>query len=235
MPNIVAMIDHAILHPTATTADLERECALADRLGVASVCVKPAWIAHAANLLAESQVAVGTVIGFPHGSNHWSTKAHEAAVACRDGAVELDMVVNVGHVLESNWSAIQEDIQAVLQTAQEHSALLKVIFETDFVTSDDDKIQLCAICTDLGVDFVKTSTGFGYTKQEDGGMAYKGATPDDIELMVRHVGPDVGVKASGGIRTYDEAPRLVELGATRLGTSASQAIADQEGSDVGSY
>ena len=235
MTDVVSMIDHAILHPTATATDLEQGCQLADRLGVASVCVKPYWVARAAELLTDSRVAVGTVIGFPQGSNQPSVKAAEAQQACQDGAGELDMVVNVGQVLEGNWSAVEADIQAVLEVAGNNQALLKVIFETDFVSDDEDKVRLCEICTQLGVDFVKTSTGFGFTKQSDGGMAYQGATPHDIALMARSVGPNVGVKASGGIRTHEDALAMAELGATRLGTSASAAIADQQGSDQDSY
>ena len=235
MADLVSLIDHAILHPTASRSDLEKGCLLADELGVATVCVKPYWVAAAAGLLTQSNVDVGTVIGFPHGSNHSSVKAAEAGQACDDGARELDMVVNVGRVLEGDWDSVQQDIAAVCQVARQREALLKVIFETDFVTADEDKVRLCQVCTEIGVDFVKTSTGFGYTRREEGGYAYRGATEHDIELMAASVGPSVQVKASGGIRSYQDALRMVELGATRLGTSASAEIAREQGTSESSY
>ena len=235
MTDLVSLIDHAILHPTATASNLEEGCRLADQLGVATVCVKPYWVAAATALLEESSVGVGTVIGFPHGSNNPAVKAAEAERACDDGATELDMVVNVGQVLEGAWQSVQEDIAVVCEVARRRRALLKVIFETDFVTADEDKTRLCQICTEVGVDFVKTSTGFGYTRQEEGGYAYRGATEHDIRLMAESIGPSVRVKASGGIRGYQDALRMVQLGASRLGTSASAEIARQQGTDESSY
>jgi len=235
MADLVSLIDHAILHPTASGSDLEQGCSLADELGVATVCVKPYWVSVAAGLLAQSNVGVGTVIGFPHGSNHSSVKAAEASQACDDGACELDMVVNVGRVLEGDWNSVQQDIAAVCQVARQREALLKVIFETDFVTVDEDKVRLCQVCTEIGVDFVKTSTGFGYTRRDEGGYAYRGATEHDVQLMAASVGPSVQVKASGGIRSYQDALRMVQLGATRLGTSASAEIAREQGTSESSY
>jgi deoxyribose-phosphate aldolase len=235
MANLVSLIDHAILHPTASESDLEQGCSLADELGVATVCVKPYWVATAAGLLTQSKVGVGTVIGFPHGSNRSSVKAAEASQACDDGASELDMVVNVGRVLEGDWNYVQQDIAVVCQVARQREVLLKVIFETDFVTTDEDKVRLCQVCTEIGVDFVKTSTGFGYTRREEGGYAYRGATEHDVQLMAESVGPSVQVKASGGIRSYQDALRMVELGASRLGTSASAEIAREQGTSESSY
>ena len=235
MADLVSLIDHAILHPIASRSDLEQGCSLADELGVATVCVKPYWVSVAAGLLAQSNVGVGTVIGFPHGSNHSSVKAAEASQACDDGACELDMVVNVGRVLEGDWNSVQQDIAAVCQVARQREALLKVIFETDFVTADEDKVRLCQVCTEIGVDFVKTSTGFGYTRRDEGGYAYRGATEHDVQLMAASVGPSVQVKASGGIRSYQDALRMVQLGATRLGTSASAEIAREQGTSESSY
>ncbi len=223
--NVVALIDHAILHPTATDNALVEGCELALKLGVASVCVKPYMVARAQSLIGDSPVGVGTVIGFPHGSNATIVKGAEAEQACIDGATELDMVVNVANVLSGNWEYVRADIAAVQLIAQSHSAILKVIFETDYL---DNKqiIELCNICTDLQVDFVKTSTGFGYTKRESGDYNYTGATIEHIRLMLENVSGNVQVKASGGIRTYQDALTLAEMGVTRLGTSASQAIAD---------
>jgi deoxyribose-phosphate aldolase len=191
---------------------------------VASVCVKPCFVAQATELLAGSDVRVGTVIGFPHGVNATAIKVLEAEQACRDGAVELDMVVNIGKVLSGDWQYVHADVAAVLEVARENKAILKVIFETDYLQRDVDKIQLCRLCDDLGVDFVKTSTGFGFVKQASGGYDYVGATTHDVELMRANCSAKIQVKASGGIRTRAEALRMVRLGATRLGTSASEAI-----------
>ena len=223
--NIVSLIDHAILHPTAGETDLETGCRLAAELGVASVCVKPYMVKQATEFLTDSPVAVGTVIGFPHGGNTTIVKSAEAEQACIDGAVELDMVVNVGRVLGEDWEYVQADIAAVQVIAQSHHALLKVIFETDYLT-DSHIVELCKLCSDLQVDFIKTSTGFGYTKRETGDYNYSGATIQHIQLMLDNVSGVVQVKASGGIRTYQDAITLAEMGVTRLGTSASQAIAE---------
>ncbi len=223
--DIVSLIDHAILHPTATDEDLIAGCELAVKLGVASVCVKPYMIRRAVELIENAAVGVGTVIGFPHGSNSSMVKAAEAEQACLDGATELDMVVNVARVLENDWDYVTQDIATVHVIARSHQAILKVIFETDYL-EDQHITKLCDICSDLQVDFVKTSTGFGYTKRESGDYNYTGATIEHIKLMLERVVEGVQVKASGGIRTYDDAKALVDLGVTRLGTSASQAIAD---------
>ena len=231
--NLVSLIDHAILHPTATDEDLVRECALAAELGVASVCVKPYMVARAIALLADSNVAVGTVIGFPQGGNLTAVKVAEASLACEQGAVELDMVINIAKALEEDWDYITTDIRGVLNIALQQNAILKVIFETDYITSAPAKQKLCEICSQLGVGFVKTSTGFGYTKQVSGDYNYQGATLDDIKLMTQHTTNHVAVKASGGIRTTSAAQAMVDAGATRLGTSASQAIADDEPSSEG--
>ncbi|MBT4694402.1 MAG: deoxyribose-phosphate aldolase [Planctomycetaceae bacterium] len=230
---LVSMIDHAVLHPTATDEDLVRECAIAAELEVASVCVKPYMVTRACELLSESNVAVGTVVGFPQGGNMTEIKAAEAHLACEQGAVELDMVINIGKALEQDWDYIATDIQGVLDIALQHKAVLKVIFETDFITSDAAKQKLCEICSQLGVGFVKTSTGFGYTKQISGDYNYQGATLKDITLMSQHTANHVAVKASGGIRSTSEAQAMVDAGATRLGTSASQAIATDEPSTQG--
>jgi deoxyribose-phosphate aldolase len=231
--NLVSMIDHAVLHPTATDEDLVRECAVAVKLDVASVCVKPYMVARASSLLAASDVAVGTVIGFPQGGNVTEIKAAEALLACQQGAGELDMVINIAKALEEDWEYIAADIQGVLNIALQQNAILKVIFETDYITSDTAKQTLCEICSQLGVGFVKTSTGFGYTKQASGDYNYQGATLGDIKLMAQHSTNNVAVKASGGIRTTSQAQAMVDSGATRLGTSSSQAIFDDEPSSEG--
>lgn len=230
---IAKLIDHALLHPTLTDADLRAGCHLAMTYNVASVCIKPYAVSVASYLLKGSSVRVGTVISFPHGSNALPLKIAETVQACRDGAVEIDMVVNIGKVLSNDWTSIADEIGAVQHTCQTHGAILKVIFETDFLPDDSHKIKLCQICTDLSVAFVKTSTGFGFIQGADGHYDYKGATEHDIRLMLNTVGPGVGVKASGGIRTLDDLLAMAELGVSRIGTSSTAAILNEAYQRVG--
>lgn len=225
--SIVAMIDHAVLQPTQTDDDLRAACRLCVDVGTASVCVKPSMVVLAAELLAGSRVAPSTVIGFPHGGTTTGTKVRETEIACRDGAREVDMVVNIGRALAGDWAFLLADIQAVREAAAAGGAITKVIFETGLLPSDDVKIRLCELCQQAGVAFVKTSTGFGMVK-DAGGMRATGATEHDIRLMRAHTKPPVDVKASGGIRSFADAQHFVALGATRLGTSATEAIAAGE-------
>jgi len=233
--SIARFIDHALLHPTMTDEQLREGCLLAKKLGVVTVCVKPYAVKQAKEILHGSNTGVGTVIGFPHGSSATEIKAAEADLACRDGAVELDMVINIGKAIQNDWEYVEQDIQAVVAVAKNYNSLVKVIFETDLVSSDDAKRKLCEICESSGVDYVKTSTGFGFVKQANGDYNYSGATADDIKLMRKACSNVVGVKASGGIRNFEDANLLRELGATRLGTSASQTIIDGAGNDDDSY
>lgn len=226
--SIVSMIDHAVLHPTQTDDDLRKACQMCADLGVASVCVKPSMVPLAAELLAGSKTVPSTVIGFPHGGTSTATKVEETQVACAAGAKEVDMVVNIGQVLAQNWAYVTLDIKAVGEAASAAGAITKVIFETGLLPTDDLKIKLCEICESLGIAFVKTSTGFGFVKDADGNLKSTGATEHDIRLMRKHVSDKVEVKASGGIRSYADAQRFVALGATRLGTSGTEAIAAGE-------
>jgi deoxyribose-phosphate aldolase len=228
MPSICQLIDHAVLHPAQTDADLACACELARRVEIATVCVKPYMVARAGELLRGSRVRVSTVIGFPHGSANIRLKSEEARAAGRDGATELDMVVNIARVLEEEWDYVEQDIRAVVEAGNETSASTKVIFETGYLPRDEFTIRLCKISERAGAAFVKTSTGFGFVQQSDGSMQAAGATEHDVMLMRKHCGPGVGVKAAGGIRSYTDAMRFVRLGATRLGTSATEAIAAQE-------
>ena len=221
---IADLIDHALLHPTLTDTELRAACEEALIYEVASVCIKPYAVSMARDVLAGSRVRVGTVVGFPHGSNTLPVKIAETVQACRDGAVEIDMVVNIGRVLSEDWSYITNEIQAIQYTCQSEGAILKVIFETDYLPNDTHKIRLCQICTEAGVAFVKTSTGFGFVKGADGKYDYKGATKHDLRLMLSHVGPGVQVKASGGIRTLDELLAVYDMGVARVGTSSTAAI-----------
>lgn len=218
------MIDHSILHPTLTDDDLKRECEVAVKYNVASVCVKPYAVKQAVELLKGTDVLVGCVIGFPAGNSSIQVKVYEAETACKEGAVEIDMVVNIGRVLQGDWDFVTEEIKSVTDVCHRHNAIIKVIFETDFVTDKKDKIKLCEICTDVGADFVKTSTGFGFVKQPDGSYNYTGATIEDLKLMRKHCGPEVRVKAAGGVRTLEDLTEVRNAGADRSGATATIAI-----------
>ncbi len=224
--DVAALIDHAILHPTVTPAAVADEVRRMAGLRLASLCVRPSDVALVHKLVSEHKqpVPVCTVIGFPHGTTSTAGKVAEAKQALAEGATELDMVVHVGAALGGAWSQVHDDIAAVLAVAHAQRALLKVIFETDYLTDDAVKIRLCEICSEVGVDFVKTSTGFGYVKQADGSMNYRGATEHDVQLMRAHTPAHVGIKPSGGIRTLDAVLRFVALGATRIGTASTSAI-----------
>jgi deoxyribose-phosphate aldolase len=221
---LAKMIDHSILQPTHTDEDLLKQCEVAMKYDVASVCVKPYAVKAAVEKLRGSSVAVGCVIGFPHGNSSTAVKIFEAEHACLDGAKEIDMVINIGKALGGDWRYVEEEIKAVTDICHSNNAIVKVIFETDYVTKTDDKIRLCEICTRVGVDFVKTSTGYGFVKQPDGNYNYKGATLEDVELMRKHSGPMVQVKCAGGVRTLDDLLKMKEAGATRSGATATAAI-----------
>lgn len=222
--SVVSLIDHAVLSPTQTDADLRAACEMCIKVGTASVCVKPYMVPLAAELLAGTSVVPSTVIGFPHGGTTREAKIVETEIACRDGAREVDMVVNIGRVMQGDWEFVAADIRAVVEAASAANVITKVIFETGLLPNDDLKIRLCEVCEEAGAAFVKTSTGFGYVKNADGTMQATGATEHDIKLMRAHVSEKVQVKASGGIRNYADALKFVQLGATRLGTSGTQAI-----------
>jgi len=214
--DVARMIDHSILRPQWGERATLEGCDLAVRYGVVSVCVKPCYVALAVERLAGSAVRVGTVVGFPHGSHSTASKTFEADEACRLGAQELDMVVNIGAVLEGRWDCVEKDIESVVEAGHGHGALVKVIFENCYL-EDKHKIALCEICNRVGADFVKTSTGFGTG----------GATEADVRLMREHALPHVGVKAAGGVRTLDAALRMRELGCSRIGATATAAILDE--------
>jgi len=221
---LAKMIDHSILHPTFTDADILRECNVAITYNVASVCVKPYAVKQAAGLLKGFDVKVGCVIGFPHGNSTTKVKMFEAKQACEEGATEIDMVINIGKALGGDWEYVENEVKVITDICHSNGALIKVIFENDFVTNNDDKIRLCSICTRAGADFVKTSTGYGFVKQPNGDYNYKGATIPDIELMRMHSGPSVQVKAAGGVRTLDELLAVRDAGACRVGATATAAI-----------
>ena len=218
------MIDHSLLHPTMTDADLEAGCALAKQYDVASVCIKPYAVKQAVEWLEGTDVLVGTVIGFPQGNSAVAIKVAETEQACREGAHEIDMVVNIGKVLGEDWGYVETEIAAVQETCIRQGAVLKVIFENDFLPEDKFKIRLCEICSKLKVGFVKTSTGYGMVKGADGKYAYKGATEHDLKLMRKHSAPEVQVKAAGGVRTLDDLLKVRSWGVTRVGATATVAM-----------
>jgi len=221
---ISKMIDHSLLHPTYTDEFLRSECYLAKELNVASVCIKPYAIKLAQDILTGSDVKIGTVVGFPHGSNSIENKIKEVELVCVDGAVEIDFVINIGKVLSEDWKYISEEIKLINETVVSYHAISKVIFENDYYDTDDYKIKLCEICNEHHVAFVKTSTGYGFVKQKDGTYSYRGATDHDIKLMRDKCLPDIQVKAAGGIRTLNDVLRVRELGVTRVGATATKDI-----------
>jgi len=210
---IAGLIDHTILKPEATAADVRQVCAEARQYGFACVCVNPAWVAPAAAELRGSPVKVCSVAGFPLGATSTGAKMREAELAILAGAREVDMVIHVGALKERDYRAVKGDIQSVARLCHPGGALLKVIIETCLLT-DAEKVSACALAKLAGADFVKTSTGFSKA----------GATPSDVALMRRVVGSEMGVKAAGGIRTLEDLRAMVAAGATRIGASASVKI-----------
>jgi deoxyribose-phosphate aldolase len=213
--DIAKTIDHSLLRPELDDAFVEDGCRLAAEYDVASVCVRPADVRRAAGILAGTDVAVGTVIGFPHGGNRTDTKVFEARQALADGATELDMVIQIGALKSGRDDDVQADIAAVVELAHASGAIVKVIFENAYLT-DDEKVRACHLSEAAGADFVKTSTGF----------APGGATHEDLALMRRSVSPHIQVKAAGGVRTLDALLDVMALGVTRVGATATKAILD---------
>ncbi|MFA5779430.1 MAG: deoxyribose-phosphate aldolase [Elusimicrobiota bacterium] len=216
------MIDHTLLKANATQEEVGKLCEEARKYGFASVCINPGYVSLASKLLAGSSVKVCTVIGFPLGATTPTVKSIEARDAIANGADEIDMVINVGALKSGNYQLVLDDIKAVREATR--GKVLKVILETSYLTSEE-KIKACQLSKDAGADFVKTSTGFGPS----------GATVEDIQLMRATVGPLMGIKASGGIRTQDDARKMVEAGATRVGASASVAIVLGQDAGKGKY
>lgn len=230
---LAKMIDHSILHPTMTSQDLKRECEVADKYNVASVCVKPYAVSEAVEMLKESDVLVGCVIGFPSGNSATEVKVFETENACADGAVEIDMVINIAKAIERDWNYIENEIDAVTKACHKNDAVVKVIFETDYISKKEDIVKLCEICTRVGADYVKTSTGFGFVKGADGKYSYEGATIPNLKLMKSSIGPNVKLKAAGGVRTLDQLIAVQEAGCDRCGATATVIILDEAESHFG--
>lgn len=232
--DLAGMIDHSLLHPTMTDADLEAGCRLAAEYKVVSVCIKPYAVRQAVEWLKGSDVKVGAVIGFPHGNSCTESKRYETELACRDGAAEIDMVINIGKALGGDWDYVEQDVKAVCDEAHKHGAKAKVIFENDYLTSggaglssDEFKQKLCEVCERAGADWVKTSSGYGFVKQPDGSYSYKGATEHDLKLMRASCSEKVQVKAAGGVRDLDGLIKVRDLGGTRCGATATAAMLDE--------
>lgn len=214
---IASMIDHAVLKPEATDSDVERECEISMKYKVASICVKSCHVEFAAKLLQDSTVKVSTVIGFPHGTTTTRCKVAEAQEAIDNGASELDMVINIGKLLSREFDYVEKDIKSVVDQAHSKGAIVKVILETALL-DDELKVAACKICDKCGADYVKTSTGFNG----------RGARLDDIAIMKNSVSDRVGIKASGGIKTFEQAMAFAKAGCTRLGTSSTIDIVDEK-------
>jgi deoxyribose-phosphate aldolase len=216
LAELAKMFDHSLLQPVLTDADIDRGLAVAVEYNVASVCIKPYAVRRASKLLAGTTVAASTVIGFPHGGHLTRAKVFESELAIADGAVELDMVVNIGKVLSGEWNFVADDIRAVVEVAHRNGAKVKVIFENAYL-KDEHKRELCRICGEARADWVKTSTGY----------AESGATIEDLKLMRECSPPWVQVKAAGGVRTFEKLLEVRSIGVSRVGATATKQILDE--------
>jgi len=226
LKSLAKMIDHSLLHPSMTDAEMLKGCEVARGYDVATVCVKPYAVTMCKEALQGSDVEICSVIGFPHGNNTTALKVAETEQALRDGATEIDMVINIGKALGGDWAYVKADVKAVNQACSQNESLLKVIFETDYL-KDEHVIQLCQISSELKVAFVKTSSGYGFVKQASGDYNYKGATDHVLTLMRKHSAPEVQIKAAGGVRTLDDLLRVRAIGVTRIGATATEAMLDE--------
>ncbi len=213
---IAEMIDHSLLKPTLTDQDIIDGCNLAKEYQVASVCVRPSDLPLCRQILAGSDVLLTTVIGFPHGTTTTKTKVAESAEAIENGAVELDVVLNIGKLRSGEYDYVADDLRAVISLAHEKGVLVKVIFENCYL-SKEEIIKACEICNEVGADYVKTSTGYGSG----------GATDEDLKLMRQHAAPNVKIKAAGGVRTLERAIEVRRLGVTRFGCTATVGILER--------
>jgi len=211
--NLAKMIDHTLLKPDATQQEIAQLCFEARKYGFASVCINPTWVSLCAQLLQGSLVKVCTVIGFPLGATSLETKAFETETAIKQGATEIDMVINIGALKARDLDTVAKDIRGVVNAAHSHGIIVKVIIEAALL-NDEEKVIACLLSKEAEADFVKTSTGF----------ASGGATIHDVELMRKTVGPEMGVKAAGGVRTFEDADAMIKAGATRIGASAGVKI-----------
>lgn len=227
LKEIKKMIDHSLLHPLLTDKELTYGCLAAVEWDVAAVCIKPCYVREAKKLLQGSDVKLGTVAGFPHGVNSSEVKAFEVERSLAEGAEEIDMVINTGKLLSKDFLYVEKEIEAVNDLCRKAGAVLKVIFETDFITDELLKVELCNILNKIQVGYAKTSTGFGYTHQQNGFYSYKGAEIKDLLLFKDHLSHNIKIKAAGGIRTFQDFMKAYEAGATRIGLSKTKEIIEE--------
>lgn len=223
---IAKMIDHSLLHPTMTDNDILDGLRISKQHGVATACIKPYLIPLAKKELEGTDVLICPVIGFPHGNSTTEVKVFEADAAAAAGGREIDMVINIGKALGGDWEYVTDEIRQINDAVSRHGAILKVIFENDYL-ENEHIVRLCQICSDIGVGFVKTSTGYGFVKQANGMYSYKGATVPHLKLMRESSKPEVQVKAAGGVRTLDDLLHVMSLGVTRIGATATVAIMEE--------
>lgn len=223
---LAKMIDHSLLHPTMSDAEVQAGCELSRDYGVATACVKPYSIQQALNVFEGSDVLACAVIGFPHGNSTTEIKVIEAEAAAKAGAREIDTVVNIGKVKGSDWGYVADEVKQINDAVVSNNSILKVIFENDYLT-EVEIIKLCEICSEADVAFVKTSTGYGFVKGSDGKYSYKGATSEHLKLMREHTADHIQIKAAGGVRTLDDLLIVRELGVSRIGATATRAILNE--------
>lgn len=226
LPQLAKMIDHSLLHPTMTDAEIRHGLELSKEYKVATACIKPYSIPLAHQILSGTGVLICPVIGFPHGNSTTAIKVQEATAAVEAGGNEIDMVVNIGKVLGGDWGYVTEEIRQINQAVTLKGAILKVIFENDYL-NEDHISRLCQICSELSVAFVKTSTGYGFVKQPNGFYSYAGATLPHLKLMREKSAPQIQIKAAGGVRDLDDLLRVMALGVTRVGATATVAILEE--------
>lgn len=223
---LAKMIDHSLLHPTMSDAEVEAGCILSRDYNVATACVKPYSIRQALDIFAGTDVMACAVIGFPHGNSTTGIKVIEAESAALAGALEIDMVVNNGKVKSGAWDYVKREIDLINQAVIAAGSILKVIFENDYLTTEEI-IRLCKFCSEVDVAFVKTSTGYGFVKQADGQYNYKGATMEHLKLMRENTAPHIQIKAAGGIRTLDDLLAVREIGVSRIGATATKIMLNE--------
>lgn len=223
---IAKMVDHSLLHPAMTDAEFEKECEVAREYDVGAVCVKPYHVKRAAELMKGTDVIISAVVSFPHGNSSTEIKLAETMQVIADGAREVDMVINIGKAVGGDWEYVDHEVGVINDYVKSCGAILKVIFENDMLTCDEQKIHLCQICNKHKVGFVKTSTGYCYKKNSEGTYYYDGATHHDLMLMRTYTDSDIQVKAAGAVSTLEPVLAAYELGATRFGLKAAAKLVE---------
>lgn len=223
---IAKMIDHTLLHPALTDKEIKAGCDVAKKYNVAAVTVKPYIIREVAECLQGTDIKVASVVGFPHGSSSPEIKMLEAQQCIKDGATEIEIVINIGRVLSENRDYTEAELSILQQIVSDHNAIMKVVIESDFLTSDQHKIYLCEVCNKLNVPYINTSTGFGFAQHNNGFYRCNGAT-EHVKLLKMHAAESINIKTTGNISTLDDLLRFKELGVSRIGTTATQTIMDE--------